>query len=284
MIDTVNNSMNEFNFLNKKNIIAFQKHIWKFYQREGRKFTWRDTDDPYHIVVSEIMLQQTQTYRVEPKFEQFIIAFPDFACLAHASLRDVLSIWQGLGYNRRALALQKIAQIVVSKYDGILPQLPEILESFPGIGKATAASICTFAFNYPAIFIETNIRAVFIHHFFQGKNSIKDSDILSLVEATLDRFNPCEWYYALMDYGVAIKKLYKNPSKKSAHYTKQSKFEGSDRQIRGMVLKVFTINFSMTLTEIIHGIDREPQRIEKALSQLCNEGFIKQCNNKFVVA
>lgn len=262
-------------------IELFQKTIWDFYATHQRNFRWRFCDDPYAIVVSEIMLQQTQTYRVEPKFEQWMLAFPSFEILAQANLRDVLYIWQGLGYNRRGVALHKIAQIIMEEHRGELPADPLILESFPGIGKATAASICAFAFNMPTIFIETNIRAVFIHSFFKDQQEVSDKQLLPLVEQTIDRSNPREWYYALMDYGVHLKKLHKNPSRRSAHHAKQSRFEGSDRQIRGTIVRLLanagTLHKNVLLAKINDG------RTEKILSQLCDEKMIKSNNEYFFI-
>ena len=143
----------------------FRKMVLTYYADHGRDLAWRTTTDPYRILVSEIMLQQTQVERVTVKYPAFIAAFPDFPSLAGAPLSDVLAVWQGMGYNRRAISLQKCARRVVEEYDTSLPQDPEVLETFPGIGRATAASICAFAFNMPVIFIETNIRRVFIHFF-----------------------------------------------------------------------------------------------------------------------
>lgn len=265
------------------NIDEFIQTIWSYYTVNKRHFSWRNNHTPYSIVVSEIMLQQTQTDRVVHKYEQFINTFSSFEVLAQASLKDVLFAWQGLGYNRRGLALQSTAQKVVSEYQGILPNSPEILITFPGIGKATASSICAFAFNKPTLFIETNIRAVFIHFFFNGYDKIKDAEIFPLVEATVDQNNPREWYYALMDYGVMLKKTMANPSRKSAHHTQQSKFEGSDRQIRGMILKILTVQPWSTFQELCSNIDREPHRIEKALLELQKEGFIISKNDLFMI-
>jgi A/G-specific adenine glycosylase len=262
-------------------ITAFQHLIWNFYQEHQRHFPWRHCDDPYAIVVSEIMLQQTQTYRVEPKFEQWLLAFPNFQTLAQANLRDVLFVWQGLGYNRRGMALHKIAHIVMQNHQGQLPNDPMILETFPGIGKATAASICAFAFNSPTIFIETNIRAVFIHSFFKNQSDVADKQLLPLVEHTIDRSNPREWYYALMDYGVHLKKLHKNPSRRSAHHAKQSKFEGSDRQIRGAVIRHLTRHGPLSKPDLYKLINDD--RMEKILLQLCSEQMIKSENDQFFI-
>jgi A/G-specific adenine glycosylase len=256
-------------------IELFRKLIYDYYYVHGRRFAWRETTQPYHIVVSEVMLQQTQTDRVKEKFEQFIAALPTFQALAQAPVRDVITLWQGLGYNRRALALHKIAQKVMNEHNGLLPQLPEILTTFPGLGPNTAGSVCAFAFNLPTIFIETNIRAVYIHCFFQQKTDIKDKELIPLINQTLDRNNPRSWYYALMDYGVMLKKKFKNPSRKSAHYSVQSKFEGSERQIRGMILRALSINLVLSFDELCLQIPREPERIRRNLDALCMEGFIK---------
>ncbi|UCG84215.1 MAG: A/G-specific adenine glycosylase, partial [Dehalococcoidia bacterium] len=144
----------------------FQQLIWDYYKDHGRLFPWRQTDDPYHILVSEIMLQQTQTSRVLKKYESFISTFPDFQTLAESPLINVLKAWQGLGYNRRAVALHKIAQIVVADCEGELPSSEKVLVKLPGIGPYTASAIKAIAFNQPAVLIETNIRTVYIFFFF----------------------------------------------------------------------------------------------------------------------
>ena len=147
----------------------FKQFIWDFYRLNGRFFDWRHTDDPYKVVISEVMLQQTQTHRVAHKYPIFIQTFATFDALAAASLREVLMQWQGLGYNRRGKFLHQLAQVILHNNAGIVPDDPIMLEKLPGIGKATARSICAFAFNKPVAFIETNIRAVFIHHFFNNR-------------------------------------------------------------------------------------------------------------------
>jgi A/G-specific adenine glycosylase len=270
--------------LSTEHIQAFQQNIYDYYHAHRRDFVWRRTVDPYHIVVSEIMLQQTQTFRVEPKFGPFVEKFPTFAALAEGSVRDLLLVWQGLGYSRRALALQKTAQRVVTEFNSQLPNDPLILETFPGIGKATAASVCAFAFNNPTIFIETNIRAVFIHFFFTHQHEVTDKQLWPFVAAVVDYHNPREWYYALMDYGVMLKKLHKNPSRRSAHHATQSRFEGSDRQIRGMILRALTVASALTFEQLCFAIEREPERIQKMVQQLCAEQFLKSVNNQFMLA
>lgn len=260
--------------ITESQIVDFKQHIWRFYQEQGRIFSWRNIHNPYHIVVSEIMLQQTQTYRVAPKYETFIALFATWQVLETASTHDVLCAWQGLGYNRRALALHAIAKRVVTDFNGELPDDPAVLVEFPGIGKATAASICAFAFNKPTIFIETNIRAVFIHFFFKDSQAVGDDQLLPLVTQTVDQENPREWYYALMDYGVMLKKSQPNPSRKSSHYTKQSRFEDSNRQIRGAIIRLLTQQESFTLHALISILNKDAARVTTQVEALHKEGFI----------
>ena len=252
----------------------FRKLIYDHFQRHRREMPWRHTVDPYQILVSEIMLQQTQVQRVETKYEEFIAAFPNFRSLARAPLREVLRVWQGMGYNRRAMALQKIARRVVSEFNGKLPDSVETLRTFPGISAATAGAIVAFAFNKPTLFLETNSRRVFLHVFFSGKEGVKDSDILPLVEKTLDRENPRRWYYALMDYGAKLKREEENPNRRSAHYTRQSPFEGSDRQIRSLILKTLLVSPRLSVAQLVDAVGKPGKRVESIMTRLTEEGFL----------
>ena len=233
---------------------------------------WRKTKDPYKILVSEVMLQQTQVKRVIRRYEEFVKKFPDFPSLCGAPISSVIKIWSGLGYNRRALYLQKTAAIVQNKHKGLFPKDPKILETFPGIGKATACSILVFSFNMPLVFIETNVRRVFIYHFFKNNEQVYDKEILKLIGQTIDKKNPREWYWALMDYGSYLSKIVENPNRKSKHYSKQSKFECSLRQVRGNVLKILLEKKNTTkksLKKIISSV-----YLDTVLDQLQKEGFI----------
>ncbi len=261
----------------------FREMIYRHYRRHGRSLPWRMTHNPYYILVSEIMLQQTQVQRVMGKYEPFIRAFPDFSSLARASLRTVLREWQGLGYNRRAIALKQIAQRVMKEFQGKPPSSVEVLITFPGIGAATAASIAAFAFHTPTVFIETNIRRVFIHGFFHDRTNIRDAEILPLVEQTLDTSHPREWYYALMDYGVMLKQKQVNPNRRSAHYQKQSPFHGSNRQVRGMILKALTAESYLSEQEIAQRLQIPFEKIKNNLDQLEKEGFIERKGNRMRV-
>ncbi len=273
-------------------IAKFRKTIRAHYRTHPRPMPWRrtrDRRDPYKILVSEIMLQQTQVARVIPFYENFIKKFPDFKTLARAKTSELLKAWQGLGYNRRALALQKLAREALIKYNGKLPRSTDELIKLPGIGPYTAGAIRAFAFNEPDIFIETNIRRVFIHFFFPpAKKSSKtakkvtDASLRRYIERTLDRKNPREWYWALMDYGAMMGST-KNPNRRSAHYTKQSKFAGSDREIRGKILRELIAaddagdagsKKKISISSIIEKLVEPPTKVSKILQSLAHEGFI----------
>jgi A/G-specific adenine glycosylase len=266
---------------------AFKKTIWDYYKKNRRSFPWRERITPYHVVVSEVMLQQTQASRVVAKFKSFIKRFPTFKSLAAASLQDVLAEWKGLGYNRRGLNLKRLAEVIVKEHKNKVPMTAEALIALPGIGKNTAGSILAFAHNIPHPFIETNIRTVFIHFFFPGHGQISDKEILPLVEKTLDKKNPREWYYALMDYGVMLKKLHKNPSRKSLHYRKQSSFKGSNRELRAQILHEIVTNGSSTLDELIirvrSTLPAPLEAIQKNIGDLIKEGFIVKKNKVYSI-
>lgn len=264
-------------------IKEFQKTVWDYYAKNRRAMPWRDLITPYRTFVSEVMLQQTQVPRVMEKFPQFIKQFPSFKALAAAPLNELLSVWQGMGYNRRALYLKKAAEAVVRDYGGRLPQSPEELEKLAGIGPATARSIATFAWNIPVAFIETNIRAVFLHHFFAGRSDISDSQLMPFVEAALDKENAREWQYALMDYGVMLKRLHKNPSRASLHHVKQSKFEGSVRQTRGKLVKLLA-HGPFTDTALAKRAAEPTARVNAALHSLVRDGLVKKSGRKFAIA
>ncbi len=256
-------------------INSFQNFIYEYFTNHKRKFPFRENITPYNVLVSEIMLQQTQTERVSEKFLKFTEKFPNFLTLSQAPLDVILREWKGLGYNRRAVALKKIAESVIRDYNGELPDSKETLESFPQIGHNTASSIITFAFNKPTAFIETNVRRVYIYFFFPKKVNIHDKEILPIVKLTVDKNNPREWYYALMDYGVMLKRTHPELNRKSAHYRKQAPFKGSSRQIRGKLLKMLIDAKTLDILEIQKRIKiNDSKRLEKILYQLEKEGFI----------
>ncbi len=259
----------------------FRLTVWDYYRAYGRhNLPWRTDVSPYAIFVSEIMLQQTQVERVVHKFNAFLAQLPDWQALDRASTKTVLRLWQGLGYTRRALWLKTASQRVVGEFSGNVPDTPEVLQTFTGIGPNTAGSIAAFAFNKPVVFIETNIRRAYIHHFFPHQALVSDRDILTLIATSLDTNNSREWYWALMDYGSHLAKTTQNPNHQSKHYTKQSKFSGSVRQVRGAVLR-----------ELLLGPQTTPQlqakipdsRLNSVLDALTKESFIEQRGQKLTV-
>ena len=268
--------MNTFESIHTPNYADFQQAMLAYYAAHGRSFPWRTTNDPYAILVSEFMLQQTQTERVVEKYNRWLEVFPTIHDLAAASLVQVLEQWVGLGYNRRARFLHQCAQTIVNRYGGVVPDTPETLATLSGIGPYTAAAISTFAYNKPNAFIETNIRAVFIFFFFKDRVDIRDKEIFPHIEASLYTENPRLWYYALMDYGAELKKKTVNPNRKSRHYTKQSKFEGSVRQARGAVIRTLTERKTQEYKALYANTQMEKLLFDKALEGLIREGFVAE--------
>ncbi|MBI2639887.1 MAG: A/G-specific adenine glycosylase [Candidatus Sungbacteria bacterium] len=261
--------------LTKQQVQKFRAFIWRYYRKNRRDLPWRETRDPYKVLVSEIMLQQTQVERARRYYPKFLKTFPDWQPLAKASLKKILAVWQGMGYNRRVIFLRELARKVIKEYRGALPPDVSDLVKLPGVGKATAGAISAYAFNLPAIFIETNIRRVFIHKFFSKKNFVHDREIFPLVGQTLDKRNPREWYWALTDYGAMLGKKHGNPNRKSVHYAKQSAFEGSRRQLRGEVLKLL-LKSALTRKQLFAYFPKQKFFLDPVLSRLHIEGFIKK--------
>lgn len=262
----------------------FREMVYGQASATARNFPWRETTDPYQIMVSEVMLQQTQVERVRTKFIEFIGRFPNLLTLAEAELAEVLMLWQGLGYNRRAIALKKAAETIMTDFSGLLPEDQKQLESLPGIGRYTAGAIAAFAFNRPAVFIETNIRSVYIHHFFHDRTDVHDRELLPLIEATVDRSTPRTWYNALMDYGAALKRDRPNPSRRSVHHMQQSPFIGSNRQLRSAILKAILAAPGLTTEEIVQRLAAEPAKVRHNLDAMEQEGFITSHSDRYRIA
>ncbi|GIK84454.1 MAG: endonuclease III [Patescibacteria group bacterium] len=227
------------------------------------------------------MLQQTQVNRVIPKYLAFVSRFPNVEILSQATLSEVLSFWQGLGYNRRAKFLWQLAQVIKNSQSKQFPQTEVELQKLPGIGSYTASAIITFAYNQPTIVIETNVRSVFLYHFFPDRSDVPDSELFPLIQQSMSTQNPREWYWALMDYGSYLKKVIPNPSRKSKHHTKQSKFQGSLRQVRGEIIKYLTQHDSITNDELQKLITGNKTHFSEAIKQLLKEKLVIKNRNRF---
>ncbi len=263
-------------------IQQFLDTLFSFYNERGRHdLPWRQTADPYHIVVSELMLQQTQVSRVIPKYQAFLQQFPDVAALAGARLGDVVIAWQGLGYNRRAQYLWRAAQQVQGNFQGRFPDTVNSLTTLPGIGRNTAGAIMAYAFNKPALFVETNIRSVIIHHFFKDHESISDVEILHLLQQLQEDAEPRNFYWAMMDYGTFIKQNLGNNVTRSRHYVRQSAFQGSRRQLRGLVIKSLATGPKPETD--LHNLATD-DRLPGVLRDLEQEGLIMRRNGNFELA
>ncbi len=261
--------------MKKESISSFRTKVNRFYRRAGRNLPWRETLDPYKILVSEIMLQQTQVDRVVPFYRKFVKLFPDFYTLSRAGDRKILLAWQGLGYNRRALYLKRIAKVVVKHHKGKLPRDERDLLKLPGVGKGTAGSLQAFAFNMPSVFLETNIRRAFIHHFFPASQKVSDDDILPLVASALDKRNPRQWYSALMDYGTMIATKHPNPNRRAKNYAVQAPFSGSRREMRGKILKLLLKRPKADVKTLARATNLPLGAVRDVFAVLKKEGFVK---------
>ena len=272
----------------------FSATVWERGRELYRDLPWRDTHDPYAILLSEVMLQQTQVSRVMGRWEQWLETFPTIADLASAPLPPVLELWQGMGYNRRALNLKRCAEEVVAMHDGVVPSDKKALLALPGIGPSTAAGVRIFAFRQPDMYLETNVRAVFIHELFPGRESVADKELVSLVEATCPQDARVRaWYYALLDYGAYLKKTMPNPTRRSKHYTRQSKFEGSHRQKRAYLLRrviddaLSTEDLARDLAQSERASGRQEPSVEEVraiLDELEREGFVMRRGDAWLCA
>jgi len=251
-----------------------KRTVWAHYRAHRRDLPWRRTRDPWKILISEVMLQQTQVDRVVPFYERFVRSFPAPRSLARVPLRAVLAAWSGLGYNRRALHLHRAAQSIVRDHRGRFPRTVETIDALPGVGRYTACAILAFAWNEAHPCIETNIRSVYIHHFFPGRTEVRDAQLLPVVERTLDQKDPREWYYALMDYGAMLKRRVPNPSRGSAHHTHQSRFSGSRRELRGAVVRELVNRPRASIVSLARAARCTVQEVRSVVSDLKKEGLL----------
>lgn len=217
------------------------------------------------------MLQQTQVERVVPKYLEWIHRWPSWQSLAGSSRREVLAAWSGLGYNRRAIYLRESAKKVISEYSGQLPDSPEELMKFPGIGRYTSRAILIFARNHPLAAVDTNIRRVLIHE-LKLPASISMGDIERIALKLLPKKQSRIWHYALMDYGALV---LPRQIKRIQPLSRQSRFEGSLRQIRGEIIRQLTQKSRVRLSTIANVLARSEQDVLKAAEALARDGLVK---------
>lgn len=257
------------------NDILFIKQVLAYHAQHGRHdLAWRKAITPYKILVSEIMLQQTQVSRVGPKFKEWMKKYPSLSALSQATLSEILVLWQGLGYQRRAKALYEIAKSITR-----LPKMYEELLQLKGIGPYTASAVCAFAYDtFPEYLLETNIRTALIEAFHQGETEIHDGvlydDLARLTKnPAVQKIGARVWYYALMDYGAYLKLQRISHNSKSKHYAKQTPFEGSLRQLRAKTL------FAITHKEKLP----KDERVDQVLAQLVKEGYVVQKGSSYTI-
>lgn len=259
--------------------------VWEKGEELYRDLPWRNTRDPWGVLVSEVMLQQTQVARVLTRWERWMSLFPTVDALAAADTATVLAEWQGMGYNRRALALKRMADQVSAEMAGQLPLTEKELIALPGIGPSTAAGVLAFAYDQPGVYLETNVRTVLIHHLFPESEAVPDKALRQILAQICPEKNVRGWYYALMDYGAELKKIVPNPSRKSAHYTRQSTFEGSRRQKRAELLRCVLADPGIGAKQL-HALLDESERkagrdvvdqelFDSILADMVKEGFFR---------
>lgn len=267
--------------------------IWEYWKEHGRHdLPWRKTTDPYKILVSEVMLQQTQVERVIPYYKNFLKQYPNVKTLAEAPLSEVLKLWQGLGYNRRAKMLHEAVKYILShqpvytasentRLNLVFPGSAAELEKLPGVGSYTAGAVAAFAYNHDEIFIETNIRTVVTHHVFPGEEQVSDAQVREVLEKMHPKGSAREWYAALMDYGAHLKRSGVRINARAKGYTKQSMFTGSAREARGAVVRCLSAG-SASKQQLLKLLPAErKEQLEEQLTKLLREGLIEKTGRSY---
>ncbi len=258
-----------------EDIVASRAFLFQKGRECYRKLPWRGDICPWHILISEVMLQQTQVSRVASVFPLWREKFPTPSSFASLSVAEALAAWNGLGYNRRALSLHKTAKILADTYHDAVPPSEDALRTLPGVGRYTARAILAFAFDIPSVLLETNIRAVYIRHFFECAESVSDAELEAVGRVLLDESHPRAWYTALMDYGAWLKAHELNFTRKATIYRRQSRFQGSERQLRGGILRALLKHAPASAEALAYELGVDSVRLWNCAKRLEKEGFIE---------
>jgi A/G-specific adenine glycosylase len=262
--------------LSPERIQEFQKKVLSFYKKNGRMLPWRETTDPYKILLSELMLQQTQVNRVIRYYESWIARWPTIHALASASRVEVLQAWMGLGYNTRAMNLHKAARKIVTQFDSDVLEAMRQYKEIPGVGRYTSQAVQIFATNADLVTVDTNIRRIFIKEFHLPE-TVSDKELWMLAERCLPNGRSREWHNALMDYGALHLTAQKTGIKSK---TRQSRFEGSDRQLRARIIRILLQN-DESLMNISRILNVERTWLQRILEKLISEDIILKKNNRY---
>jgi A/G-specific adenine glycosylase len=260
----------------------------RWYRPRRAAYPWRTTADPYRILVSELMLQQTQASRVMPAYESFFERFPTLPSLAAAPRAEVVRAWAGLGYNRRAVSLSEAARVIVREHEGAVPSDPELLKRLPGVGPYTAAAIASIAFGVPVAAIDVNIRRV-IARLRLGRDDADDGDVRAAANRWLDRDHPGSWNQALMDVGREhcrpVPRCDGCPLAPSCRFRRsgrpplsprraQGRFEGSTRQLRGAVVRRLRAD-PASVGALVKATASSRERVAAAVRSLVRDGLVR---------
>lgn len=262
------NELKEITRISETRIRKFHEKIFTWWKKNKRSLPWRETTNPYYIMISEIMLQQTQVNRSIEKYLEFIDKYPTIKDLAEASVSSVLKSWSGLGYNRRALWLHEAANQIVKLKD--FPETPEELQKLKGIGPYTSRSILIFAFNYDIATVDTNIRRILIAENF-AKEETKEKELFIIAQKLLPKGKARDWHNALMDFGSLVLTSAKTGIKPKTTTSRNSK---ENRRFRGIIVKYLTRNSKALKERMIKNCNIPTEKIDDILEGLLADGLI----------